>query len=147
MTTDTLIGAVEKMLPNSDAPELTERVYRQAGLDIIALIRQHTPPARDGREVDAILKHPAYAALRDGQRQLDADGVEVGVSRQAVDEVLAMIAALPTAAGADKAEEWDKVEDMISEFGDDPVECLKIISEHINMARHYKAYPNAAKGE
>lgn len=30
----------------------------------------------------------ALAALRDGQRQLDMDGSEVGVSRQALDEVL-----------------------------------------------------------
>lgn len=33
----------------------------------------------------------AVEALRDGQRQLDMEGVEVGVSRQAVDEVLSWI--------------------------------------------------------
>jgi hypothetical protein len=36
----------------------------------------------------------AINALRDGQRQLDMDGCEVGVSRQAVDEVLAGLDAL-----------------------------------------------------
>lgn len=36
----------------------------------------------------------AIAALRDGQEQLDQDGVMVGVSRQAVDEVLAYLANL-----------------------------------------------------
>ena len=33
--------------------------------------------------------HPRIVALRDNQRQLDADGCEVGVSRQALDETLA----------------------------------------------------------
>jgi hypothetical protein len=33
----------------------------------------------------------AVAALRDGQTQIDEDGVMVGVSRQAVDEVLAYV--------------------------------------------------------
>lgn len=33
-------------------------------------------------------------ALRNNQRQLDADGVEVGVSRQAVDETLALVESL-----------------------------------------------------
>lgn len=36
----------------------------------------------------------ALVALRDNQRQLDQDGVEVGVSRQALDETLAHLAAL-----------------------------------------------------
>lgn len=34
--------------------------------------------------------HPAIINLRSNQRQLDADGVEVGVSRQALDETLAV---------------------------------------------------------
>jgi hypothetical protein len=37
-------------------------------------------------------EHPAVENLRTCQRQLDADGVEVGVSRQAVDETLAELA-------------------------------------------------------
>jgi hypothetical protein len=45
--------------------------------------------------------HPAIANLRSNQRQLDADGCEVGVSRQALDEVLAMIDALNVASPAD----------------------------------------------
>lgn len=34
-------------------------------------------------------KFAALEALKNGQRQLDMDGVEVGVSRQALDEVIA----------------------------------------------------------
>lgn len=37
-------------------------------------------------------EHPAVANLRSNQRQLDRDGCEVGVSRQALDEALAHIA-------------------------------------------------------
>lgn len=40
-------------------------------------------PRRDG-------EHPAVANLRACQRQLDFDGIEVGVSRQALDETLAL---------------------------------------------------------
>lgn len=36
-------------------------------------------------------EHPALTNLREHQRQLDADGIEVGVSRQALDEALAFI--------------------------------------------------------
>ena len=36
------------------------------------------------------LNQDAIDALRNGQQQLDQDGVIVGVSRQALDEVLAM---------------------------------------------------------
>lgn len=46
--------------------------------------------------------HPAIINLRDYQRQLDMDGCEVGVSRQAVDETLTvttdLLAALQTIA-------------------------------------------------
>lgn len=35
-------------------------------------------------------EHPAIANLRSNQRQLDADGCMVGVSRQALDETLAL---------------------------------------------------------
>ena len=31
---------------------------------------------------------------------------------------------------------YDKIEDMIAEFGDDPKECLSIICEYIGLARH-----------
>ena len=37
-------------------------------------------------------EHPAIANLRSHQRQLDADGCEVGVSRQAIEETLALLA-------------------------------------------------------
>lgn len=36
-----------------------------------------------------MLDHPAVANLRTNQRQLDVDGCEVGVSRQAVEETIA----------------------------------------------------------
>lgn len=45
-------------------------------------------------------EHPAITALRENQRQLDVDGCEVGVSRQAADEVLALLDAFQTAARA-----------------------------------------------
>lgn len=42
--------------------------------------------------------HPAINALCGGQRQLDGDGVEVAVSRQALDETLAILQGLLDAA-------------------------------------------------
>lgn len=39
-------------------------------------------------------EHPAVANLREHQRQLDADGCEVGGSRQALDETLALLDAM-----------------------------------------------------
>lgn len=39
-------------------------------------------------------EHPAITQLRDHQRQLDADGCEVGVSRQAIDETLEIVGEL-----------------------------------------------------
>jgi hypothetical protein len=38
--------------------------------------------------------YEAYVNLRQNQRQLDADGCEVGVSRQALEEILAAYAEL-----------------------------------------------------
>lgn len=53
-------------------------------------------------------EHPAVTFLRHNQRQLDADGCEVGVSRQALDEALATVEQLraerDTAVGA-----WERV--------------------------------------
>lgn len=43
-------------------------------------------------------EHPAITQLRDHQRQLDADGCEVGVSRQAIDETLEIVGELLDAA-------------------------------------------------
>lgn len=45
--------------------------------------------ADKGESVGAIM-HPAFVNLTESQRQLDADGCEVGVSRQALDETLAL---------------------------------------------------------
>ena len=44
--------------------------------------RDHAPA------IGSALEHPAIANLRTCQRQLDADGCMVGVSRQALDETL-----------------------------------------------------------
>lgn len=41
-----------------------------------------------------IEEHPAIVQLRDHQRQLDADGCEVGVSRQAIEETLEIVGEL-----------------------------------------------------
>jgi len=46
------------------------------------------------------MNKPAYDALRSNQRQLDPDGIEVGVSRQALDQVLDTYAACQTPEGA-----------------------------------------------
>lgn len=54
---------------------------------------QDTPTASTLDAAQA-LDPRALVALRDNQRQLDQDGVEVGVSRQALDETLAHLAAL-----------------------------------------------------
>ena len=42
-------------------------------------------------ELKNIFNSGALEALKSGQRQLDMDGVEVGVSRQALDEILSHI--------------------------------------------------------
>jgi hypothetical protein len=46
---------------------------------------------------DAKHEHHAVANLRTNQRQLDADGCEVGVSRQALDETLSLVDVLMAA--------------------------------------------------
>lgn len=46
--------------------------------------------AEDRPSVPTRAEHPAVASLRTDQTQLDLDGVMVGVSRQAVAEVLAL---------------------------------------------------------
>lgn len=40
----------------------------------------------------------------------------------------------------------DKIEDIIAEFGADPLAALQIISEHISLRRHGRSHPNA-RGE
>lgn len=40
----------------------------------------------------------------------------------------------------------DHIESIIAEFGDhDPAGCLAIIGEHIQLARHFRAHPNAPR--
>ena len=41
----------------------------------------------------------------------------------------------------------DEILDVIADFGDTPTQCLQIISERIELARHYRAHPNAPKVE
>ena len=51
------------------------------------------------------INHEALAALKNNQRQLDMDGCEVGVSRQALDEAITFIeAALSAAEPSDAAQ-------------------------------------------
>lgn len=74
-----------------------------------------------------VCESPAYINLKNSQRQLDADGIEVGVSRQALEEVLAsyaeMVVALqPFAECCDQIapeeddEEWAKFRLVIYEY-------------------------------
>ena len=60
---------------------------------LAAYVSSIPSPPVSGEVVEALREiHPdAISALRDNQRQLDMDGCEVGVSRQAVDEVLAAL--------------------------------------------------------
>lgn len=64
----------------------------------------------------------ALEALRNGQRQLDADGVEVGVSRQALDEVLAALAQQP--ASVDQMCQWCQGSGESSNTLNDPGPCF-----------------------
>lgn len=52
--------------------------------------------------------HPAVAHLREHQQQLDPDGVSVGVSRQALDEVLALLSATTLNKGQEAASAAEK---------------------------------------
>lgn len=55
-------------------------------------------------------EHPAVANLRANQRQLDMDGCEVGVSRQAIDETLEYIAALQAGIKT-HLDDWSEAEE------------------------------------
>lgn len=70
---------------------------------------RHPSPSDVNAEVVAALEgiQPAIDALRNNQRQLDADGVQVGVSRQALEEVLSVLAALQAQAAASGAGEME----------------------------------------
>lgn len=86
--------------------------------DVLAYLRS---AALSLKEADAVVNPLAIEALTNNQRQLDQDGVEVGVSRQALDEVLAALTALaaPVATQAEAkaagirqaAETVDKVDE------------------------------------
>lgn len=39
----------------------------------------------------------------------------------------------------------DEIESIIAEFGDDPTQALLCIGERIELARHYRAHPNAPR--
>lgn len=64
-----------------------------------------TDAIQKAREALASIPHGAIDALANNQRQLDMDGCEVGVSRQAVDEVLAGLRAALDALDAE-TEGW-----------------------------------------
>lgn len=55
-----------------------------------------------------------------------------------------MIALIKTVRDEVQADYEDHIEEIIAEFGDhDPAGCLTIIGEHIQLARHFRAHPNA----
>ena len=61
-------------------------------LEMSALSRPIEPaPVAEGLEALLLLPVEAINALESHQRQIDRDGVEVGVSRQAVDEIVAAV--------------------------------------------------------
>jgi hypothetical protein len=76
-----------------------------------------------------------YEALRDGQRQLDADGVEVGVSRQALDEALAEIDRLRHDVSRSMANHVAHINAVETTVRTDHAE---------NLAKAAEAYVNAA---
>lgn len=67
---------------------------------------------------------PAAQNLRDQQRQLDIDGVEVGVSRQAIEEVLEELASMRQdvrklrALEAGGVDNWEWYEDSLAALED-----------------------------
>ena len=71
-------------------------------------------PVAEGLEALLLLPVEAINALESHQRQIDRDGVEVGVSRQAVDEIVAAVkkvrAALSRPVEAGDAERRDKAD-------------------------------------
>jgi len=71
----------------------------------------------------------AIQNLKEYQRQLDMDGCHVGVSRQALDEVLAYVAKLQTANGI--------LEDALQEVGDDypGSSCQEWCIQQVKLAR------------
>ena len=74
-----------------DADGIEVGVSRQALLEVLTGVEAALPALRaaPAGDVAEALNPDALAALKNGQRQLDQDGVEVGVSRQALDELIA----------------------------------------------------------
>lgn len=58
-----------------------------------------------------------------------------------------MIELIKTVRDEVQADYEDHIEETIAEFGDSPTECLSIIEEHIQLARHFRAHPNAPRVE
>ena len=71
----------------------------------------------------------AIQHLTEHQRQLDMDGCHVGVSRQALDEVLAYVARMQEANGI--------LEDALQEVGDDypGSSCQEWCRQQVKLAR------------
>jgi hypothetical protein len=59
--------------------------------EIVAHLVKHCQPQTDALKIAREIPAAALDALRNGQKQIDADGEMVGVSRQALDEVLAAL--------------------------------------------------------
>lgn len=84
-------GVIDRGLPESNTAEpvapATDK-YVEANLKSVARME------KQASEISDIVQHPAFKALKH-QWQADADGVMVEVSRQALDEVMAMIEQSP----------------------------------------------------
>lgn len=88
-----------------------EEAKAAAQADYEARIRSALSAQVQDVGVDATLNEGALNALKNNQRQLDADGCEVGVSRQALNEALAFINSVRSAQVQDLA-----VQDVIDEL-------------------------------
>lgn len=55
--------------------------------------------------------------------------------------------AAPEPADPDVEKLENKILDILGEFGDQPADCLSIISELIEQRQHFRAHPNAPRVE
>lgn len=97
-----LDGMIYEELAVSGDNSANRKHYRREAVRMIAALT-----ASRAQCVTDELNPDALKALKEGQRQLDMDGVEVGVSRQALDELIAALEATQLSARPMvKALEW-----------------------------------------
>lgn len=101
------------------------------------------------REALASIPHGAIDALANNQRQLDMDGCEVGVSRQAVDEVLAGLRAAIAALDAEtevKVRELEWVEPSRQTNGCWTAPCIFGVYSVVNEGGWYAMLEGGPSG-